>query len=247
MRFLNQQAEPQLGVGMPASAIAISRRMKWTKLTGICDYTLRLSVRRLAATALRRLRIGNGSAARFIPPGLQIHSRNWQRWDLPGGEVRAIKPDDWPLPPATGYGLAPICTKEYFAWLSAAPAFLGKVFGLIFHRDGCPAGFSVCRVEPSFLGTKARIIHIHAFQPDAAVLRWMLAANVAMAVELGAEFVLIRSTCPVTQAALADLHFQLKERDTVILNWGARAIPQMPVNVTYLRGDDAMIPGLIGS
>jgi hypothetical protein len=251
MRFINQQKEPLLGVGLPDAAVAIRRRMNWIHLTDAHDFMLRLTVRRLAAAAVRRLKLGDGSITRLIPSGLYLRPpRSWAAHKLPGGEVRDLAPgsDDWAaIRSASVYELQPVFTPEYFDWLRSAPPSLGAVLGLTFHQEGRPVGFTISRIEPTLIGKKAKIIHLQAFVPKVETLRWMIAENISRAIELGAESAQCRSSCQVTNAALASLGFAPKRREAVMIGFGDRAVPKGATNVTFLRGDDAMIPSLIGT
>jgi hypothetical protein len=76
-------------------------------------------------------------------------------------------------------------------------------------------------------------------------LRWMIAENVHRASQLHAESIFCRSSCPSTNAALASLGFRSAANDAVMVGFNDMPIPSGPVNVTFLRGDDAMIPSLI--
>lgn len=73
----------------------------------------------------------------------------------------------------------------------------------------------------------------------------MIAENVYRAAQLEAESVLCRSSCLITNAALASLRFLPTANEAVMVRFNGLPIPSGPVNVTFLRGDDVMIPTLI--
>jgi hypothetical protein len=144
--------------------------------------------------------------------------------------------------------VAPILTKGYVQWLISGPTSLGMVFCLAFRIKGALAGLTVCRIEPSKVGRKARLIHLQSSELNVRTLRWMIAENVHRAVQLDAESVYCRSSCPSspsTNSALASLRFHSMANDAVMVGFKDLPIPSGPVNVTFLRGDDAMIPSLI--
>lgn len=73
----------------------------------------------------------------------------------------------------------------------------------------------------------------------------MIAENVHRAVQLDAESVPRRSSCPSTNTALASLGFHDVANGAVVMGVNDLPMPTGPVNVTFVRGDDAMIPSLI--
>jgi hypothetical protein len=141
--------------------------------------------------------------------------------------------------------VAPILTKSYVQWLSSGPPSLGKVFRLAFRKKGALVGLTICRIEASKVGREAKLIHLQSSELNVKTLRWMIAANVYRAAQLEAESVHCRSSCPTTSAALASLHFHLTANEAVMAGFNDRPIPSGPMNITFLRGDDAMIPSLI--
>jgi hypothetical protein len=107
-------------------------------------------------------------------------------------------------------------------------------------------GISVTRIEQSKVGRKARLIHLQSFRPDVATLRWMIAENARRSTEREAESVHCRSSCQVTNDALRSLGFRETGQVPVITSFNdLPVVPGSAMNVTFLRGDDAMIPTLI--
>jgi hypothetical protein len=252
MKFLIAQGEPLLGVGLPKAAVAIAPRLNWTHLLDAHDFILPITARRMAGAVLRKARLGDGSIAKYLPRSIRLRpTAAWTRHREVDGEVEDLSPDEWPgedWPGAgsrSGYAVAPVLTKSYVRWLTSGPPSLGKVFCLAFRIKGALVGLTICRIEASKIGRKARLIHLHSSELNERTLRWMIAENVHRAVELDAESVHCRSSCSTTKAALASLHFLPTASEAVMVGFNGRSIPSGPVNITYLRGDDAMIPSLI--
>ncbi|MFO1086506.1 MAG: hypothetical protein U1E21_18270 [Reyranellaceae bacterium] len=253
MKYLIAQGEPLLGVGLPKAAIAIAPRLNWTHLLDAQDFLLPITARRLAGAILRRARLGDGAVARYLPRGIRLRpSSIWTRHREMDGEVEDVTREEWTakggasVDGGEGYAIAPIVTASYSQWLKSGPASLGKVFCLAFRVKGALVGMSICRIEASKVGRKARLIHVQASEPDVKRLRWMIAENVHRAIELDAESFHCRSSCPVTKDALMSLRFHPTSSSAVMVGFNGLPIPAGSVNVTYLRGDDAMIPSLIG-
>lgn len=252
MKFLIAQGEPLLGVGLPKTAIAIASRLNWAHLLDAQDFILPITARRLAAALVRKARLGDGSATRYIPRGIRLRpSSAWTKHRVVDGVVEDLAPHDWSGEDwrdgqdGDGYALAPVVTRSYVQWLASAPTSLGNVFCLAFRVKGALMGLSICRIEASKVGRKARLIHLQSSAPNVKTLRWMIAENVHRASQLHAESIFCRSSCPTTNAALASLRFRSAANDAVMVGFKDMPIPSGPVNVTFLRGDDAMIPSLI--
>jgi hypothetical protein len=252
MNFLIAQGQPMVGVGVPKGAVAIAPRMNWRHLLDTQDFILPITARRVAGTLLRKARLGDGSVAKYLPRG--IHLRPRARWTVHravDGEVEDLAPEDWPgadrtsLDGCGGYAVAPILTKSYVQWLASGPTSLGKVFCLAFRIKDALVGLSICRVEQSKVGRKAKLIHLQSSGLNLATLRWMIAENVHRAIRLDAESVHCRSSCPTTSAALTSLRFHPTVKEALMVGFNDLPIPSGPVNVSYVRGDDAMIPSLI--
>jgi hypothetical protein len=230
--------------------------MKWRHLGDTHDFVLPITARRLAGAILRKAKLGDGSITSFFPRGILLRpTSSWTQHRRAGGEVEDVAPEDWPEDwpeerPGIGdradYAMAPIVTRSYVRWLSTAPSSLGKVFCSAFRTDdGALVGLTICRIEESRVGCKARLIHLQAFERNLGTLRWMIAENIHRAAQLHAESVHCRSSCAITDAALASLHFRRTANAPVMTGFKDSPIPSGPVNITFLRGDDAMIPSLI--
>jgi hypothetical protein len=251
MKFLIAQGEPLLGVGLPKAAVAIAPRLNWRHLLDAHDFILPITARRVASAILRKARLGDGSAAKYLPRVRLRPAASWSRYRDVDGQVESLAPEDWPegewlnVEEGLGYGMEPILTKSYFLWLMSGPRSLGETFCFAFRLKGVLVGLTICRIEVSRIGRKAKLIHLQSSRLDARTVRWMIAENVHHAVRQGAESVHCRSSCPTTKAALASLGFRGTASEPVIVGFDKVPIPAGPVNVTYLRGDDAMIPSLI--
>jgi hypothetical protein len=252
MKFLIAQGDPLLGVAIAKGAIPIARRMNWTHLLDAHDFILPITARRVAGSILRRAKLGNGSIAKYLPRGIRLRPNAvWTKHREVDGDVADLAPEEWPendwasADDGGAYALAPVLTKSYVQWLTSGPPSLGKVFCLAFRIKGALVGLTICRIEASKLGRKARLIHLQSSAPNVTTLRWMIAENVNRAVQLDAESVHCRSSCPSTNAALASLGFHDVAKEAVMVGFNDLPIPSGPVNVTFVRGDDAMIPSLI--
>jgi hypothetical protein len=251
MKWLIAQNEPMLGVGLPKAAIAIAPRLNWRHLLDTHDFVLPITARRMAAAVLRKARLGDGSVTKYLPRSIRLRPASaWARHREVDGEVEELAPDnrpaeDWTDVRGGGYAVRPVATRSYVQWLTSGPASLGHVFCLAFRVNGVVVGLTICRIEASKVGRKARLIHLQSFEPDVRRLQWMVAENVDRASRLDAESFHFRSSCPATRAALASLGFRRTASEAVMVDFKDLEVPSGPVNMTFLRGDDAMIPSLI--
>lgn len=251
MKLLMSQDEALIGVGLPKGAIAIAPRLKWRHLLDTHDFVLPISARRLAAAILRKAKLGDGSVTRHLPRGIPLHPASaWARYRDVEGDVEELAPADWPeedgndVPANGAYAVTPVATRSYVQWLASAPAALGQVFCLAFRVKGTIVGLTICRVESSKVGRKARLIHLQSSESDMGRLQWMVAENVRRASRLEAESLHFRSSCPATNGALASLGFY-HSASHAVMTFKTPEVPSGPANITFLRGDDAMIPSLI--
>lgn len=252
MKWLISQPEPLLGVGLPKAAIAIAPRLNWTHLLDTHDFVLPITARRLAAAVLRKAKLGNGSITKYLPRGIRLRpSSAWALYRAPDGSVEELDPQHWPGEDWAGiqgggsYVLTPIVTRSYVQWLASGPPSLGRVVCLGFRSKGALVGLTICRIEASKVGRKARLIHLHTSEPNVKWLQWMIAENITLASGLEAESFHCRSSCPSINAALGSLGFRRTATEAVMVGFKGLAIPSGPVNMSFLRGDDAMIPSLI--
>jgi hypothetical protein len=92
----------------------------------------------------------------------------WTKHRDVDGEVEDLAAQDWPgedwpnVVEGGGYAVAPILTKSYVQWLSSGPPSLGKVFRLAFRKKGALVGLTICRIEASKVGRKAKLIHLQS-------------------------------------------------------------------------------------
>jgi len=252
MKWLIAQNEPLLGVGLPEAAIAIAPRLKWRHLLDTHDFVLPITARRLAAAGLRKVGLGDGSVTKYMPRSIRLRSKStWTQHRVTDSQVEEVAPERWPgedwdaVRGDGGYAVTPVVTRSYVQWLASAPASLGRLICLAFRVEGALVGLSICRIEASKVGHKARLIHLQALEPDVRKLQWMIAENVALADGLAAESFHCRSSCPIINSALASLGFRRRSSEAVMAGFKEIAIPAGPVDMTFLRGDDAMIPSLI--
>lgn len=239
--------------GNRKGTLALALGMKWTHLADTCEFVLPITARRLAGTILRRARLGDGSITRYLPRRIRLQPLSvWTKHREVEGEVDDLSLDDlagkgWPsADDKVAHSIAPVLTKSYVHWLRACPASLGAAFCCAFRIKGALAGITVCRIEASKVGRKAKLIHLQSSELNVRTLRWMIAENVRRAIQLDAEKFQCRSSCAVTNAALLSLRFRPAANVPVIAGFNDLPIPAGAANVTYLRGDDAMIPTLIG-
>jgi hypothetical protein len=253
LKFFLAQGDPMLAAGVSRGTFALAPGMKWTHLGDAYDFVLPITARRLAGTILRRARLGDGSITRYLPRGIRLQPNSaWTQHREVDGEVDDLALEDltgkgWPsADDRVAHGIAPVLTKSYVQWLKSCPASLGEVFCCAFRVKGALVGMTFCRIEASKVGRKARLIHLQSSELNVRTLRWMIAENVLRAIQLDAERFQCRSSCAVTNAALLSLRFRPATNVPVIVGFNDLPIPAGPANVTYLRGDDAMIPTLIG-
>jgi hypothetical protein len=253
LKFFLAQGDPMLAAGLTEGTLALAPGMKWTHLLDAHDFVLPITARRLAGSILRRARLGDGSVTRYLPRGIRLRPNSaWARHKEVDGEVDDLTPQDltgkgWPsADDRIAHGIAPVLTDSYVQWLKSCPASLGEVFCCTFRIKGVLVGMTLCRIEASKVGRKARLIHLQSSELNAQTLRWMIAENVRRAIQRDAERFQYRSSCTVTNAALVSLGFRPAATVPVIVGFNDLPIPSGLANITYLRGDDAMIPTLIG-
>lgn len=266
MKFLQSQGDPLVGVGLPAGAVAIAPRLKWTHEHDTRDFILPLTIRRVVGALLRKTRLGDGSSSRYLPRGLRLRPTGaWRKFNHAQGVVEEMDAAQWPVEEwpveksgeagrssgandgavADDYAVAPVLTQKYVEWLAEAPPTLGPMFSLGFRTNGELIGITLCRIEASKIGRKARLIHLHSSNLSVGILTWMIAENVRRAAEFHAESIHVRSSCHATNLALASLGFRSTACAAVMTRFADHALPAGGVNITFLRGDDAMIPSLI--
>ena len=125
LKFLIAQGEPLLAVGLSKGTMAIAPRMNGTRLLDTHDFILPITARRVAGAILRK-RLGDGSVANYLPPGIRLRPNTaWTKHRDVDGEVVDLAPEDWPgedwpnVVEGGGYAVAPILTKSYVQWLSS--------------------------------------------------------------------------------------------------------------------------------
>jgi hypothetical protein len=112
---------------------------------------------------------------------------------------------------------------------------LGKVLCLAFRIEGALVGLTICCIEASQLGRKAKLIQLQSSTPSVTTLRWMIAEIVYRAVQLDAESVHCRSSCPSTNTALASLGFHDVANEAVMVGLKDLPIPTKS-HERHLRG-----------
>ena len=141
-------------------------------MTDMHELVLPISLKRAAATAIRKLGRGDGAVAGYIPRAVPYGLRAALAPGPADGQVYELDGAAWPdLGGESPYALAPVLTDEHLRWLHAGPPTLGDVFSLAFRSDAAAVGAAACRVEPAALSRRAKIQHLQAREPSVETLR----------------------------------------------------------------------------
>lgn len=247
LRFLIAQGEPLLAVGRSKGTMAIAPRMNWTRLLDTHHFILPLTARRVTG-AIRAKGLGTDRSRCTSRVGYAFGQIPLQDVD---GEVEDLAPEDWPgeewpnVVEGGGYAVAPILTKSYVQWLSSGRLRSARSSA---SRSGkkraCRAHDLPHRSEQGRAQGQAHPpAVIRTEHEDAAVddRRECLSGGPARSRERPLQVVM-----PDYQrsARVPPLPSHRERGRDGEIQWHA-PIPFGPVNVTFLRGDDVMIPSLI--
>jgi hypothetical protein len=247
MKTAMSKGDPMLGIGLPSGALAISSRLKFIHVANAEEYVLPISLRAITSGVLRRLHLGDGGVAHCLPSNLTLAALLKRRVPSPrDAAISEINAENYPdMTPSREHGVTPILDVAYYRWLLCAPSVLGKVFGLLFNVGGIAHAMTISRLEQTPCGTRAKIIHWQFADLSRPTIDWALAETVSRLVANGAESIYCRSSCPHIGAALRRLRFIGRDAQKVMMWLPDDKPPIGFINLTLLRGDDAMIPSLI--
>jgi hypothetical protein len=205
------------------------------------EYVLPLKARAFAAWTVRGFQVGNGKVGSWLPAALPLRSVRRARQPGPGARVETMaeRGDTFdPLP--EGYTLVELLGEGDRRWLSTGPGWSGLLLGLQFAIDGVPVGISLSRLEPYFVGTAGKILHLQVASRLQSVVDWIVAETAQRLAERRAEILFCRASCPMTAQALRGAGF-IGAQPRAVYWWPAGDAPLTgTTSLTYLRADDAV-------
>jgi hypothetical protein len=246
MSKLMDESEPLLAIGGSETAQAVLSALGWRRLPDIRIYTLPLSTK-----------FPLNKVWRFLSPpksgrgAVRLFETRWPR--LPRLRRKHYPARAWHHPvvpqtlPATAphtrfYELMPLIRDHEMEWLSAAPKEMGTFFFLAFSEDSGPAGFSIGRLY-SHDGLKyAKLIHIQTEDPSVEAYGGILEGTIQYCYDQGADVAQFRAFCPVLCQALKDCGF-MRPVPASVYWWAKNGMsPGSNLHLTFLRGDDGVLP-----
>jgi Acetyltransferase (GNAT) family len=246
MSNLMDEKEPLLGIGGSETAQAVLSGLGWRRLPDIKIYTLPLSTKFPVNKAWRFLSLpksGRGAVRLFEtrwPPLPRLRRKHYlaRAWRYP------VVPQTLPVtaPHARFYELMPLLREHEMQWLYAAPKEMGMFFFLAFLEDTGPAGFSIGRLYSQDGLKHAKLIHIQTEDPSVEVYGGILEGTIQYCYAQGADVAQFRAFCPVLCQALKDCGF-LRPIPAPVYWWAKNGMsPGSDLHLTFLRGDDGVLP-----
>jgi hypothetical protein len=227
--------EPIRVVGGSPPTLELLPKLGFRKPPAARHYVLPTTARGLAANLVRQLWWQGEHLARFVP-NVGVH---FSRRLGPSGatDVRMMDAEAELHMPAGQQGLVQIIEQWHWRWLLEMPQDLAIPIGLMFYRDGDPAGYSISQLEPGATGLDGRILHMQWL--DHAIAPWLVHQTAEFLASHGAGFVRCRVSTPEKFAAVEAAGFRFSKPAPI--HWYSRHIAcPACVDVGYLRGDDAM-------
>lgn len=246
-KLMRDYPEPMLVVGGSHANRAILARL-WRQLPSAYSYILPLKARGLFGNCLRLTVPEYESLARIVG---HLPFKPLRQVAPPAEDFQAEPLIDWPddMPCDSAQELVGITTAVHAQRLATMPEAFGQAFGIIFRRNGAIVGCALAQTEETPSGKDGKILRIQTISdPDARLLRWIVAETSLQLARRGAEFIRCRASTSGKIAALRAVGYRLSQEIPCFWYHGASAAPPPTrIDVDYLRGDDAQpMQALIG-
>lgn len=236
---LRTHDEPVIVLGGSALTVQILTKLRWTVLPSASSYVLPIRARNLVGNLIRRCWVGYERAARIVPNALLL--RGPRHIAPPAGKRAMVKlldaNDPVPEISANAASLTETLETAHWRWLVGMPPAMAQPLGILFLLDDVPVGMTFSQIEPAASGLDAKIVYMRGNNP--AICAWMISATTEILAKRGVGFVRCYVSTEAKIRAMEQAGF-IKSKD-VPCHWYPRAWPTpVSVDVSYLRGDDAM-------
>lgn len=236
---LRTHDEPVIVLGGSQFTAQILTKLRWTRLPSASSYVLPIKARNLVGNLIRQHWSIYERAARFVPNALSLRAP--RHIEPPAGKRAVVKmlaaSDAVPEIPMNGASLTEMLETAHWRWLARMPPDMAEPLGILFLLDDMPVGMTFSQIEPTASGLDAKIVHMQCKSP--ALCAWMISATTEILAKRGVGFVRCYVSTEAKITAMEQAGF-IKSKD-VPCYWYPRAWPTpVSVDVSYLRGDDAM-------
>lgn len=236
---LRTHDEPVIVLGGSQFTVEILTKLHWAVLPSASSYILPIKARNLVGNLIRQRWSEYERAARIVPNVVSL--RGPKRVKPPSGKRAMVKilaaNDTVPAIPTDTAGLTEMLETPHWQWLAAMPRGMAEPLGILFLLDDMPVGITFSQIETAAFGLDAKIVHLQG--SNAAICAWMVSVTAEILAERGVGFVRCYVSTEAKITAMEQAGF-IKSKD-VPCYWYPRAWPTpASVDVSYLRGDDAM-------
>lgn len=236
---LRSHDEPVIVLGGSQFTVEILTKLHWAVLPSASSYVLPIKARNFVGNLIRQRWSDYERAARIVPDILSL--RGPKHIAPPAGKRAIVKilaaNDAVPTIPMNTASLTEMLETAHWRWLARMPHGMAEPLGILFLLDDAPVGMTVSQIEPAASGLDAKIVHVQYSNP--AICAWMVSATTEILAKRGVGFVRCYVSTGPKIAAMEQAGF-IKSKD-VPCYWYPREWPTpASVDVSYLRGDDAM-------
>lgn len=247
MWMMMRKPEPIVGMGGTDATRNLLPRLKFQSMPQEAGlFTLKLSSGAFAERLLRRIR----------PQGVEALAAVFHRLSLPvrrvrpiplgaKASVRALQPGDSldaTRPSPKDYAIARLTDAGELDWLRAAPPEMGEFSALAFLDAGRLLGLSITRVYSMGHHKEAFVLHVQSADARLEVYSWMVSESATFVASRGATVIQGRASCPILCDALVKVGFS--QYASLAPRWWSqhRDAPTGALLLTWLRGDDGLLP-----
>ena len=248
MRMMMDKPEPILVVGANENARnVLLGLLRWHALPGLPRYVLPIGPGFVLKGLSNYLPDRLSSIAVPLARAVSFRIRGTRRGAPPSGAISVSRiagdirvPEI--VPPPNTCLLSTVLGQEEVDWFERAPDEMGEFVSLVFSVDGEPVGLSLGRIYQAKMFRMARLLHLQAKSPSAAVYRWMIAETTNHLAKHGAQWVSASFSCPMVEEALFNLGFMKRENVTPYWWDHGQDPPEGPLHMTWVSGDQGVWP-----
>jgi hypothetical protein len=241
MRIMMESPQPMIVVGGTDATLSLLPRLRWKRLSAVHQMVLPITLRGLAGNFLRRKAARYAKHARVIPPF--IRTRPPRTAPAPAADVHV---EEWrpgqklEIPAPQRAGLVGLLELADLEWICAGPRQFSEPMALVFRLRDKSVGLSLSQLEPSASGPDGRIVHLQISSLEQPVANWIVSETTRRLAAAGAGLIRCRASTPQTVTALRKTGFIAARSEAA--QWWAKdgAPPPASIDVSYLRGDDAL-------